>query len=129
MVRLAPGWGIAIVRAPGPVIVTSTARQTPWIDSRFGCALVAWVPRRPTANTTNNNFVTLHLLEERPALNVGPVCGVVFRRSSATRCHRRRGVFWRVSALSSPLMQDDPETPRPGADVPLEGRLDSWKEI
>ena len=47
-----------------------------------------------------NNFFTLHLLEERPVLNVGPLCSVVFRYSSATRCHRRSGVFWRVSALS-----------------------------
>ena len=55
--------------------------------------------RDAAMRTTNNNFVTMHLLEERPVLSVGPVCGASFRCSSATRCHRRRGAFWRVSAL------------------------------
>ena len=73
----------------------------------------------------------MHLLEERPVLSVGPVCGAMFRCSSATTCHRRCGVFWRVSALSCRLHARRPATrnPTPGSDEPLEGRLDSWKEI
>ena len=58
------------------------------------------------------------------------VCGAIFRCSSATTCHRRCGVFWRMSALSCRLHGRPPgrATHARFRAVP-EGRLDSWKEI
>src|SRR2546428_11877384 len=57
------------------------------------------VPGNERRHRGRVHFFTMHLLEERPVLNVGPVCGAFVGCSSATRCHRRCGAFWRVSGL------------------------------
>ena len=72
----------------------------------------------------------MHLLEERPVLSVGPVCGAIFRCSSATTCHR---TAWRVLACVCAILSPSwPTTPTPTharVRQSPEGRLDSWKEI
>src|SRR5690349_8679735 len=56
-------WPNGIVRAPGPVVVASTTRQTPWSDSRDDCAAVPWLPTNPMLSAASNSLFTIRLLD------------------------------------------------------------------
>ena len=72
----------------------------------------------------------MHLLEERPVLSVGPVCGAMF---ALLKRNDMPQAAWRVLAcvcaiLSSSWTTTRTRNRRPARAAP-EDRLDSWKEI